>query len=243
MIHINDTQGNQSNQWVPATFGPPEKGGKKKKKNPNINTGQPARKRVGEKKTLGRSDAYTVNPLEKGEKKNPGQLAGPRFQDLDFRTWVSRPRSQDLGFKTQTDARNASYGRLIFFPSFFSASTITFLFLVTQSVRLVVIDKLRPVVTDRRTMHRCVKKHWNTPVPNFSYVGIRDPLVPNNVIRKKHLSESESCLFVVLITTQWLDVQLSRTVQSSICSGVFNSNSEPENPRFRLFYGPKELML
>jgi hypothetical protein len=52
-------------------------------------------------------------------------------QDLGLKTWVSRPQSQDLGFRTQTDARNASYGRLIFFPSFFSASTITFLFLVT----------------------------------------------------------------------------------------------------------------
>jgi hypothetical protein len=41
---------------------------------------------------------------------------------------LSRPGSQDLGFRTQTDARNASYGRLIFFPSFFSASIVTFLF-------------------------------------------------------------------------------------------------------------------
>ncbi len=53
------------------------------------------------------------------------------FQDLALRTWVSGPRSQDLSFRTQTNTRNVSYGRLIFFPSFFSASIVTFLFPVT----------------------------------------------------------------------------------------------------------------
>jgi hypothetical protein len=56
-------------------------------------------------------------------------LLEPGFQDLYFRTWING--SQDLGFRTQTDARNASYGRLIFFPSPFSASIVTFLFPVT----------------------------------------------------------------------------------------------------------------
>jgi hypothetical protein len=113
---------------------PPEKGGEKK--NPLV-------------LTLGRSSAYTANPSKKGEKKrkkpwyqpravrrkrakkkNPGiNLGSP--PDLDFRTWVSGPWSQDLGFRIQTDACNASYGCLIFFPSFFSASTVTFLFFVT----------------------------------------------------------------------------------------------------------------
>ncbi len=119
---------------------------KKKKKNPGINPGQPARKGRG-KKTLGRSGAYIVNPPEKGEKKtkktmvltlgSPPKKGGKKTlvltlgnpPDLYFRTWVSGP--QDLGFTTQTDARNASYSRLIFFPSFFSTSTITFLFPVT----------------------------------------------------------------------------------------------------------------
>ncbi len=55
-------------------------------------------------------------------------------------------------------------------------------------------------------MHMCVKKHQNVKirnpsVPHFSYVGIRDQLVPNNVIREKKKSESENRLFVVPITT------------------------------------------
>jgi hypothetical protein len=100
---------------------PPKKG--EKKKNPGINPGQYVEK-GREKKTLS-------SPSKKGGKKNPGQPAGPRFQDLDLRTWVSRPQSQDLGFRTQIDARNASYNCLIFFPSFFSAPIVTFLFPVT----------------------------------------------------------------------------------------------------------------
>jgi hypothetical protein len=53
------------------------------------------------------------------------------FQDLGFRTstrgfrtWISGPGFQDL-------ESSPSYGRLIFFPSLFSASTVTFLFTVT----------------------------------------------------------------------------------------------------------------
>jgi hypothetical protein len=91
---------------------PPEKGGEKKK---TLIL------------TLGRSGAYTANPPEKGKKKkkkncpglffsrpfstdclglkpgrkkNPGQLAGPQFLDLDLRTWVSGPGFQDLGLRT-----------------------------------------------------------------------------------------------------------------------------------------------
>jgi len=87
-------------------------------------------------------------------------LSGPgfqdlnaRFQDLDLRTWVSRPQrevsgpdSQNLSFRPSVfgsqdlklsgpgfqDLENSpSYGRLIFFPSLFSESTVTFLFPVT----------------------------------------------------------------------------------------------------------------
>jgi hypothetical protein len=53
------------------------------------------------------------------------------FQDLGFRpstrgfrTWISGPGFQDL-------ESSPSYGLLIFFPSLFSASTVTFLFPVT----------------------------------------------------------------------------------------------------------------
>jgi hypothetical protein len=100
---------------------PAEKGGKKKK-NSGSNPGQPAGKGRG-KKTL----VLTLgSPPKKGGKKTLGNPP-----DLDFRTWVSGPQSQNLSFRTQTDARNASYCRLIFFPSFFSASTVTFLFPVT----------------------------------------------------------------------------------------------------------------
>ncbi len=76
--------------------------------------------------------------------------------DLDFRTWTSRPGFQDLGLRTwvsglrQTHATHPTvvssfsrhfslrsfhpfpviflYGRFILFPSFFSVSTVTFLF-------------------------------------------------------------------------------------------------------------------
>ncbi len=64
------------------------------------------------------------------------------YQDLGFRiSGVAAFGSQDLGFKTSTNGRwvslsgpgfqdlesSPSYGRLIFFPSLFSASTVIFL--------------------------------------------------------------------------------------------------------------------
>ncbi len=49
-------------------------------------------------------------------------LSGPGFQA--FGIWLSGPGSQDL-------ESSPSYGHLIFFPSLFSASTVTFLFPVT----------------------------------------------------------------------------------------------------------------
>ncbi len=101
---------------------PVGKGREKKKKNPGINPGQVRR--------LHSEPAGKGRKKKKKKKKNPGQPTGPQFQDLDLRTWVSGPQSQDLGFRTQTNARNASYGRLIFFLSF-SASIVTFLFPVT----------------------------------------------------------------------------------------------------------------
>jgi hypothetical protein len=59
------------------------------------------------------------------------EVSRPGSQDLGFRpsmrgfrTWLSRPGFQDL-------ESSPSYGRLIFFPSLFSASTVTFLFPVT----------------------------------------------------------------------------------------------------------------
>jgi len=107
---------------------------------------------------------------------NARTLSGPgfqdlnaSFQDLDLRTWVSGPQrevsgpgSQDLGFRPsmrgfrtwisgpgfQDLESSPSYGRLIFFPSLFSVSTITFLFPVT----FLCVHRhccLRPVVTDR----------------------------------------------------------------------------------------------
>ncbi len=89
------------------------------------------------------------------------QALNARFQDLDLRTWVSGPQlevsrsgSQDLGFMplvfgSQDLESSPSYGRLIFFPSLFSASTVTFLFPVTFLCvhRCVHRDcSLRPVV-------------------------------------------------------------------------------------------------
>jgi hypothetical protein len=49
-------------------------------------------------------------------------FSGPEFQDLDKRT---------LGFKTLTTESSSSYVHLLFYPSLFSASTVTFLFPVT----------------------------------------------------------------------------------------------------------------
>jgi len=57
-------------------------------------------------------------------------LSGPGFQDLNasFRTWISGPGFQALGIWLSgpgfQDLENSpSYGRLIFFPSLFSASS------------------------------------------------------------------------------------------------------------------------
>ncbi len=79
---------------------PPEKGGKKKTK-PWYYPGQVRR--------------LHSEPAEKGEKKKKKKnlvltLGSP--PDLGFRTSVSEPGFQD------SDARNASYGRLIFFHHF-----------------------------------------------------------------------------------------------------------------------------
>jgi len=60
-----------------------------------------------------------------------------------FGIWLSGPGFQDL-------ESSPSYGRLIFFPSLFFASTVTFLFPVT----FLCIHRhfsLRPVVTDKQT--------------------------------------------------------------------------------------------
>ncbi len=68
-------------------------------------------------------------------------LSAPGFQALG--NWLSGPGFQDL-------ESTPSYGRLIFFPSLFSASTATFLFPVT----FLCVHRhfsLRPVVTDGRT--------------------------------------------------------------------------------------------
>jgi hypothetical protein len=53
-------------------------------------------------------------------------------------------------------------------------------------------------------------------------------------IVKKHLSESENHLFMVPITTQWLDVWPSRTVQSSICF-IFANQRTVSSFLFRCF--------
>jgi hypothetical protein len=126
---------------------------------------------------------------------NARTLSGPgfqdlnvRFQDLDLRTWisgpqreVSRPGSQDLGFRPSTRGfrtwisgpgfqdleSSPSYGRLIFFPSLFSASIVTFLFPVT----FLCIHRhfsLRPVVTDRRRRRKRVGEE-KRPVCGFFY--------------------------------------------------------------------------
>jgi hypothetical protein len=67
------------------------------------------------------------------------EVSGPGSQDLGFkpstrgfRTWLSGPGFQTLGIWLSgpgfQDLENSpSYGRLIFFPSLFSTSTITFL--------------------------------------------------------------------------------------------------------------------
>jgi len=52
------------------------------------------------------------------------QDLGFRTSTRGFRTWISGPGFQDL-------ESSPSYGRLIFFPSLFSASIVTFLFPVT----------------------------------------------------------------------------------------------------------------
>jgi hypothetical protein len=75
---------------------PTGKGGKKKRKEKTLVV------------TLGRFDAYTANPLEKGEKKkkkktlgiNSGQPTEPRFQDLDLKTSVSGPGFHDSNKRT-----------------------------------------------------------------------------------------------------------------------------------------------
>ena len=103
---------------------------------------------------------------------NAPTLSGPGFQDLNarfqdlgfrpstrgFRTWISGPGFQALGIWLsgpgfQDLESSPSYGRLIFFPSLFCASTVTFLFPVT----FLCVHRhfsLRPVVTDRLTAHR-----------------------------------------------------------------------------------------
>jgi hypothetical protein len=45
------------------------------------------------------------------------------FQDLDLRTWVSGPQREVSGPGFQDLESSPSYGRLIFFPSLFSASS------------------------------------------------------------------------------------------------------------------------
>jgi hypothetical protein len=95
-------------------------------------------------------------------------------------------------------------------------------------------------------LHRCVKKHpecqnqRSIGSPFFHMLGSeihRFPIV-NFFCQNR--------LFMVPITTQWLDVWAPRIVQLYFqnreslvlfCSGVSNSNLESENPRFRLFYG------
>ncbi len=46
-----------------------------------------------------------------------------RSQDLGFRTWISGPGFQALNARFQDLESSPSYGRLIFFPSLFSASS------------------------------------------------------------------------------------------------------------------------
>ncbi len=111
------------------------------------------------------------------EVSGPGfQGLNARFQDLDLRTWVSGPGYQDLGFRPSTRGfrtwisgpgfqdleSSPSYGRLIFFPSLFSASTVTLEagspieLSVRPTVRAGSIGELkrRTVASDRRTHRR-----------------------------------------------------------------------------------------
>ncbi len=71
-----------------------------------------------------------------------------------------------------------------------------------------------------------LKSTRDPSVPHFPYVGIRDPPVSNNVIGKKHLSESNNRLFVDGRATV-----KNRPIQHF--SHIFKS----ENRQFRLFHG------
>ncbi len=97
-------------------------------------------------------------------------------------------------------------------------------------------------------MHRCVKKHQNVrirdpSVPRFSYVGIRGPSIPNNIRKKTLIRIKEpsirgwTCDGQKPSNPTFLSYFQIKEPSILFCSGVSNSNSKSENPRFQLFYG------
>jgi hypothetical protein len=71
-------------------------------------------------------------------------------------------------------------------------------------------------------MHKCVKKHRNTPVPNFSYVGIRDPPVPNF----SYVRIREPSVLSFLERLQPITAAMCTVVINVLEPGAFNPESQ-----------------